>query len=383
MNNTDKIYNLAIPGVQQLIPYKPGKPIEELERELGLTQIIKLASNENPLGPGKKALEAIKATLPQLALYPDGNGFNLKQALSRQYAVDLNQITLGNGSNEILELVARAFLMPGLEAVFSQHAFAVYPIVTQAVGATAVVVPALNYGHDLDAMLQSVTSKTRVVFIANPNNPTGTLLSQASVDSFIQALPDSCVCVLDEAYFEFVNTVEPVNSIDWLKKYPNLIITRTFSKAYGLAGLRMGYGLSSPQMADILNRVRQPFNNNTLALVAAEAALTDVEHLQNTIAVNVQGMQQLTDGFKVLGLEWIPSAGNFVSVDVKQPGQPLYEALLRKGVIVRPVGNYELPNHLRISIGTKEENQIFLQALTEVCRIGSLPIATLPPSWQS
>ncbi|MFA6053558.1 MAG: histidinol-phosphate transaminase [Methylobacter sp.] len=366
MNNADKIYNLAVPGVQQLTPYKPGKPIEELERELGLTRIIKLASNENPLGPGKKALEAIKATLPQLALYPDGNGFNLKQALSRQYAVDMSQITLGNGSNEILELVARAFLRPGLEAVFSQHAFAVYPIVTQAVGATAVVVPALNYGHDLDAMLQSVTDKTRVVFIANPNNPTGTLLSQASVEGFIGALPESCVCVLDEAYFEFVRTVEPVNSIDWLKKFPNLIITRTFSKAYGLAGLRMGYGLSSPQMADILNRVRQPFNNNTLALVAAEAALADVEHLQNTIAVNAQGMQQLTDGFKGLGLEWIPSAGNFVSVDVKQPGQPLYEALLRKGVIVRPVGVYELPNHLRISIGTKEENQAFLQALTEV-----------------
>jgi histidinol-phosphate aminotransferase len=365
MNNTDKIYNLAVPGVQQLIPYKPGKPIEELERELGLTQIIKLASNENPLGPGKKALEAIQAALPQLALYPDGNGFNLKQALSRQYAVDVSQITLGNGSNEILELVARAFLTPGLEVIFSQHAFAVYPIVTQAVGATAVVVPALNYGHDLDAMLQSVTDKTRVVFIANPNNPTGTLLSQASVESFIQALPDTCVCVLDEAYFEFVSTVEPVNSIDWLKKQPNLIITRTFSKAYGLAGLRMGYGLSSPQIADILNRVRQPFNNNTLALVAAEAALTDFEHLQNTIAVNAQGMQQLTDGFKGLGLEWIPSAGNFVSVDLKQPGQPLYEALLCKGVIVRPVGNYELPNHLRISIGTKEENQIFLQALTE------------------
>ncbi|MDD5411761.1 MAG: histidinol-phosphate transaminase [Methylobacter sp.] len=366
MNNTDKIYNLAAPGVQQLIPYIPGKPIEELERELGLTRIIKLASNENPLGPGKKALEAIQAALPQLTLYPDGNGFNLKQALSRQYAIEMSQITLGNGSNEILELVARAFLMPGLEAIFSQHAFAVYPIVTQAVGATAVVVPALNYGHDLDTMLQRVTDKTRVVFIANPNNPTGTLLSQASVESFISALPESCVCVLDEAYFEFVRTVESVNSIDWLKKHPNLIVTRTFSKAYGLAGLRVGYGLSSPQMADILNRVRQPFNNNALALVAAEAALTDFEHLKNTITVNTQGMQQLTDGFKDLGLEWIESAGNFVLVDVKQPGQPLYEALLRKGVIVRPVGNYELPNHLRISIGTKEENQVFLQALTEV-----------------
>jgi len=365
MNNTDKIYNLAVAGVQQLIPYKAGKPIEELERELGLTQVIKLASNENPLGPGKKALVAIQAALPSLALYPDGSGFTLKQALAEKYAVDASQITLGNGSNEILELVARAFLTPEHEVVFSQHAFAVYPIVTQAVGATAVVVPALNYGHDLDAMLQAVNEKTRLVFIANPNNPTGTLLKQASLERFINALPDTCVCVLDEAYFEFVSGIESINSIDWLKKFPNLLITRTFSKAYGLAGLRMGYGLSSPEMADILNRVRQPFNNNTLALVAAEAALGDDEHLQHTITVNALGMQQLTNGFKNLGLEWIPSAGNFVSVDLKQAGQPIYEALLRKGVIVRPIGNYELPNHLRISIGTAAENQLFLQALTE------------------
>jgi histidinol-phosphate aminotransferase len=366
MNNADKIYTLAVAGVQRLVPYKAGKPIEELERELGLTRIIKLASNENPLGPGKKALAAIQAALPELALYPDGSGFMLKQALAGKYELNESQITLGNGSNEILELVARAFLTPEHEAVFSQHAFAVYPIVTQAVGATAVVVPALNYGHDLDAMLLAVTEKTRLVFIANPNNPTGTLLSQASLERFISALPDTCVCVLDEAYFEFVSCAEPINSIAWLKTHPNLLITRTFSKAYGLAGLRTGYGLSSPQLADILNRVRQPFNNNTLALVAAVAALSDDEHLQQTITVNAQGMRQLTDGFKVLGLEWVPSAGNFVLVDLKQPGLPVYEALLRKGVIVRPVGVYELPNHLRISIGTKAENQLFLEALTDI-----------------
>ncbi len=366
MNNADKIYKLAVSGVQQLIPYTPGKPVEELERELGLTSIIKLASNENPLGPGKKALAAIQATLPDLALYPDGNGFNLKCALADKYGVDTNQITLGNGSNEILELVARAFLTPGLEVVFSQHAFAVYPLVTQAVGATAVVAPALNYGHDLDAMLQRVIDKTRLVFIANPNNPTGTLLSHADLEGFIGALPDTCICVLDEAYCEFVADNSADDSIAWLKKYPNLLITRTFSKAYGLAGLRIGYGLSSPQLADILNRVRQPFNNNMLALAAAEAALTDTEHLQNTITVNAQGMQFVTEGFITLGLEWIPSAGNFVLVDLKQPAMPIYEALLRKGVIVRPVGVYELPNHLRITIGTQEENQLFLQALTEV-----------------
>ncbi|MFI3158345.1 MAG: histidinol-phosphate transaminase [Methylococcaceae bacterium] len=400
MNNNDNIYSLAVSGVQKLIPYTPGKPIEELERELGLSQIIKLASNENPLGPGKKALAAIQATLKDLALYPDGNGFNLKRALADKYAVDMSQITLGNGSNEILELVARAFLTPGLEVVFSQHAFAVYPLVTQAAGATPVVAPALNYGHDLDAMLQRVTDKTRLVFIANPNNPTGTLLTHADLDAFIGALPDTCICVLDEAYCEFVGdgligslpistlltsreggnaencreqSRPPAlaagsadNSIAWLRKYPNLLVTRTFSKAYGLAGLRIGYGLSSPQLADILNRVRQPFNNNMLALAAAEAALTDIEHLQNTIAVNAQGMQFVTEGFNELGLEWIPSAGNFVLVDLKQPAIPIYEALLRKGVIVRPVGVYELPNHLRITIGTQAENQLFLQALTEV-----------------
>ena len=365
MNRTNNIYGLTVAGVRQLVPYVAGKPIEELERELGLTGIIKLASNENPLGPGKKAVAAIQAALPLVTLYPDGNGFNLKRTLARKYALSADQITLGNGSNELLELVARAFLAPGLEAMFSQHAFAVYPIVTQAVGASATVVPALNYGNDLEAMALRVSDKTRVIFIANPNNPTGTLLRQADLERFISALPRHCLCVLDEAYFEFAADKGPVNSIDWLKQNPNLIITRTFSKAYGLAGLRAGYSLSSPEIADVLNRVRQPFNNNMLALVAAEAALADDDYLQETITVNAQGMLALTEGFKALGLEWIPSAGNFVSVDLKRPGQPVYEALLRKGVIVRPIANYGLPNHLRISIGTRAENQFFLKALAE------------------
>ncbi len=364
--SNENLYSLALPGVQKLIPYKAGKPIEELERELGLTQIVKLASNENPLGPSKQAIAAIQKVLPELALYPDGSGFQLKQALATKYAVDASQITLGNGSNELLELVARAFLTPECEVVFSQHAFAVYPLVTQAVGATAVVVPAKDYGHDLEAMAQAITPKTRLVFIANPNNPTGTLLPQADVEQFIGALPDTVICVLDEAYFEFVSQTETVDAIAWLKKFPNLIITRTFSKAYGLAGLRVGYSLSCPEIADILNRVRQPFNNNTLALVAAEAALGDLEHLHNTISNNSQGMAQLTDGYKALGLEWIPSAGNFVSVNIQREGLPVYDALLRKGVIVRPVANYEMPNFLRISIGTAAENKAFLQALGEV-----------------
>ncbi|MFA5984172.1 MAG: histidinol-phosphate transaminase [Methylococcaceae bacterium] len=359
------ISEFALSYVQQLVPYVPGKPIEELERELGLSNIIKLASNENPLGPSKKALAAIQASLPQLSLYPDGNGFNLKRALAKKHGIGEDQITLGNGSNELLELVARLFLSPGSEAVFSQHAFAIYAIVSQAAGAKLRSVSALNFGHDLTAMLACVNENTRIVFIANPNNPTGTLLSQQAVESFLKALPVHCLCVLDEAYFEFVHSQENSDSVAWLATYPNLIITRTFSKAYGLAGLRIGYGISSVALADLLNRVRQPFNNNTLALVAAEAALSDDEHLQATLKVNREGMLQLTEGFRRLGLTWIPSYGNFVAVDIKRPGLPVYEALLRKSVIVRPIGGYEMPNHLRVSIGTATENDTFLTALAD------------------
>ncbi len=366
MSTINTLSKLAVQGVQKLIPYTPGKPIEELERELGLTNIVKLASNENPLGPGPKVQSAIQNSIAELSRYPDGNGFSLKQALAIKHAVSIDHITLGNGSNEILELVARAFLTPDLEVIFSQHAFAVYPLVTQAVGATANIAPALNYGHDLDAMLARVTEKTRLVFIANPNNPTGTFLTAEALEGFISQLPETVICVLDEAYFEYVSDELRIDSIAWLSKYPNLMITRTFSKAYGLAGLRVGYSLSSIDIADLLNRVRQPFNNNMLALAAAEAALTDKEHLNKTIKVNNQGMQQLTEAFSMLGLGWIPSVGNFVSVDIQKPAIPLYEALLKKGVIVRPIANYEMPNYLRISIGTQKENQHFIDALTEV-----------------
>ncbi|MDO8940640.1 MAG: histidinol-phosphate transaminase [Methylicorpusculum sp.] len=364
--NCDPIYELALPGVQQLIPYKAGKPIEELERELGLTNIIKLASNENPLGPSPLALAAIQGTLKDLALYPDGNGFNLKKALSSKFNIDSRQITLGNGSNELLELIARTFVSPEHEVVFSQHAFAVYPIVTQAVGAKAVIIPARQYGYDLDAIRLAISDKTRVVFIANPNNPTGTLLAGNELESFISDLPKTVICVLDEAYFEFIAPEHQANSLEWLDRYPNLIITRTFSKAYGLAGLRIGFGCSSALIADLLNRVRQPFNNNMLALAAAEAALNDHAHLQKTVLNNQQGMGQLLDGFRKLKLDWIPSAGNFVSVDLRQSGEAIYQALLLKGVIVRPVANYEMPHHLRISIGTQAENQIFLDALEAI-----------------
>ena len=361
------IFKLAVSGVQQLIPYTPGKPIEELERELGLSHIVKLASNENPLGPGVKVQQAIQNTIAELSRYPDGNGFALKQALAEKHQLASSQITLGNGSNEILELVARTFLTPEDEVVFSQHAFAVYPLVTQAVGATACVVKALDFGHDLKAMLNCINDKTRLVFIANPNNPTGTLLAAKDLEAFIAALPETVICVLDEAYYEFVDESVRANSVAWLKQFPNLLITRTFSKAYGLAGLRVGYSLSSVEMADLLNRVRQPFNNNSMALAAAEAALTDVEYLKHTITLNTKGMEQLTQAFAGLGLSWIPSSGNFVSVDMGQVAMPFYENLLKKGVIVRPVANYEMPGHLRISIGTEDENQFFINALKDIC----------------
>lgn len=366
MDCADDIYKLAAAGVRHLVPYKPGKPIEELQRELGLERVIKLASNENPLGPSPKALQAIRAALPDLALYPDGSGFRLKSALAEKHALGPEQITLGNGSNEILELAARAFLTPDHEAVFSRHAFAVYPIVTQAAGAKAKIAPARGYGHDLEAMLSLVSDKTRLIFIANPNNPTGTLLAAADLKAFLNRLPPTAVCVLDEAYFEFVAARDPADSVAWLKAHANLIITRTFSKAYGLAGLRVGYALSSPAIADLLNRVRQPFNNNALALAAAEAALSDTEHLRKTVANNQAGMRQLTEGFEDMGLAFVGSSANFILVELNRPGTPVFQALLKKGVIVRPVDNYELPRHLRVSVGVENENRLFLQALRSV-----------------
>jgi histidinol-phosphate aminotransferase len=362
------IEQLANLGVQKLVPYQAGKPVSELQRELGLTKIIKLASNENPLGPSPKVLAAIQKELSELSRYPDGNAFDLKAALSKKYSVAQEQITLGNGSNEILELLARAFLNTEAEVIFSQHAFAVYPIVTQAVGAVAKVVPAINYGYDLKAMLAAITDKTRLIFIANPNNPTGTYLTEVALADFLSKVPENVICVLDEAYFEYVAKADYPNSVSWLKQYPNLVITRTFSKAYGLAGLRVGYSLSSAEMADILNRVRQPFNNNALALVAAEVALNDAEYLTTTIALNDAGIAQLKTAFSELGLSWIDSVGNFITVDLGRDAASINTALLAKGVIVRPVANYEMPNHLRISIGTEAENAFFIKALKDVLR---------------
>ena len=360
--------DLAVPGVRGLSPYQPGKPIEELEREYGVTNAIKLASNENPLGPSPRALEAAQKALRDIHRYPDGNGFALKQALAHRHSLAPANITLGNGSNDILEFLARAFVQPENEVIFSEHAFAVYPIVTCAVGAKAVVTPAKNWGHDLVAMRAAVNARTRLVFIANPNNPTGTWLKATELEAFIRTMPAHVLVAVDEAYFEYVSEADYPDTSTWINRYPNLVTARTFSKAYGLAGLRVGYGLSSPDVADMLNRVRQPFNVNSLALAAATAALDDAAHVTRVVKTNLEGMQMLTDAFQSLGLAYIPSAGNFVCVDFGRPAAPIYEALLHQGVIVRPIANYGMPNHLRITVGLPEENQRFIVALMKVLR---------------
>jgi histidinol-phosphate aminotransferase len=369
---TDSILKYAAAGVQALNPYVPGKPLSELEREYGIRDAVKLASNENPLGPSQAVLEVLRGAFADLGRYPDGNGFALRNALAQRLGVEPACITLGNGSNDVLELVARAFLAPGVSAVFSEHAFAVYPIVTQAIGARGNVAAAHDgsrgpkFGHDLEAMRAAVDADTRVVFIANPNNPTGTWLRAGDLRAFIEQLRSDIVVVVDEAYFEYVAEPDYPDAVRWVADFPNLLVTRTFSKAYGLASLRVGYGVSQAPLAEVLNRVRQPFNVNSFAQAAAVAALGDVAHLRESVEINRRGMRQLEAGLDALGLSRIASIGNFVSVDVGADPGHVYTELLRRGVIVRPVENYGMPGHLRISVGLPGENQRCLEALGEV-----------------
>ena len=366
--------DLAVPGVRELMPYQPGKPMAELEREYGISDIVKLASNENPLGASPLAVAAAQRELGQICRYPDGNGFDLKQALAAHHGLEPERITLGNGSNDCLDLIARAFLGPGREALFSAHAFAVYPIATLAVGASSVVAPALGpehemaYGHDLEAMAQRIGPDTAVIFIANPNNPTGTWLKQAQLEAFLARVPPRVIVVLDEAYVEYARDADGYpDGSRWLERMPNLIVTRTFSKAYGLAGLRVGYALSHPQVADLLNRVRQPFNVNSPAQAAAVAGLEDQAFIEAAVALNATERGRMAAACAGLGLAVLPSAANFICVEVGPRAAEIYEGLLRRGVIVRPVGGgYQLPRHLRISIGLTKENDRCLGALTEL-----------------
>lgn len=354
--------------VRAIAPYQAGKPIAEVAREFGLDEasIVKLASNENPFGVPESSKQAMAAAVAELGRYPDANGFDLKAALSKRYDVPAEWITLGNGSNDILEIAAHAFVQGGQSVVYSQYSFAVYALATQGVGARAIVVPAKAYGHDLDAMASSIDADTRLVFVANPNNPTGTFIPPAEIEAFLQRVPANVVVVLDEAYNEFLTPEQQFESAQWVRKYPNLMVSRTFSKAYGLAGLRVGFAIAQPALTDLMNRIRQPFNVNSLAQAAAIAALNDKEFLEQGAKNNAAGYQQFVEAFEEMGLEYVPSYGNFVLVrvgDDDQAGARVNLALLKQGVIVRPVGNYGLPQWLRISIGLPRENAVFLAAL--------------------
>ena len=358
------------PGyVRAIAPYQPGKPISELAREMGLPEgsIVKLASNENPRGASPKAIAAMHLAIGEAGRYPDGNGFALKEALAKRYGLSASRIVLGNGSNDVLEMAARAFLAPGTSAVYSEHAFAVYPLATQATGATGIVVPARDHGHDLEGMAKAIRGDTRVVFIANPNNPTGTWLPPQAIREFLEKIPADVLVVLDEAYNEYLDADLRSDAASWSGEFPNLVVSRTFSKAYGLAGLRVGYGFAHAQVADLMNRVRQPFNVSDIAQTVAAVALFDDEFVEQSYLLNKRGMQTLTDGFLRLGLSWIPSHANFVCVKVGK-GAEVFNRLLEHGIIVRPIASYGMPEYLRVTIGTESENERFLAALAIVLK---------------
>lgn len=355
--------------VKSISPYVPGKPVAELAREMGLEEagIVKLASNENPLGASPRARQAVTAALGGVARYPDGNGFALKQALSRKFGVAPEQLVLGNGSNELLDIFTRAFVPAGASGIYSQHAFAVYPLALQSVGARGIEVPARFFSHDLAATGDALAPDTRIIYIANPNNPTGTFLPGGLIESFLGLVPEHVLVVLDEAYSEYLQPELRYDSFTWVKRFPNLVVTRTFSKIYGLGGLRVGYAVADPAVADLANRVREPFNVSSLALAAAEAALDDEAFVARSYACYRAGMAQLVAGFNALNLEYIPSAGNFVTVRVGNAAA-INQALLRQGVIVRPIANYGLPEWLRVTVGLESENQKFLAALAVALR---------------
>jgi histidinol-phosphate aminotransferase len=362
--------------VRALAPYQAGKPIAEVAREFGLDEasIVKLASNENPFGLPESSKAAMAQAAADLGRYPDANGFELKAALAARYDVPADWITLGNGSNDILEIAAHAFVQKGESVVFAQYSFVVYALATQGVGGRAIVVPAVNYGHDLAAMAAAIEPDTRLVYVANPNNPTGTFVGAQEIEAFLEQVPPNVVVVLDEAYNEYLAAEHQFESADWVRKYPNLVVSRTFSKAYGLAGLRVGFAIAQPEVTDLMNRIRQPFNVNSLAQAAAIAALNDKAFLQKGAENNAQGYQQLIAAFEEMGLEYVPSFGNFVLVrvgDDDQAGARVNLALLKQGVIVRPVGGYGLPQWLRISIGLPQENETFIEALKRALKSAS------------
>jgi histidinol-phosphate aminotransferase len=353
--------------IRTLVPYTPGKPIEEVEREYGIANSVKLASNENPLGPAPKALEAIRAKLGQLHLYPDGDCFYLKQGLAEKLGVQPEAIIFGNGSNEIIELAARTFMRAGDEAVMARQAFIVYKLIVQAVGGIAREIPLRDFTHDLDAIAEAVSSKTRMIFLANPNNPTGTIYRRAEWERLLDRLPEEVLVIADEAYFEYVRDPDYPDSLRYHDRGKTILTLRTFSKLYGLAGLRIGYGVAPRDVVAVMQRVRQPFNVNAVAQWAALAALDDQDHVRNSLAVNRQGMEFLNAELDKLGLPYVPSQGNFILVRVGN-GNDVFQRLLVQGVIVRPMAAYEFPEYVRVTVGTMEENRRFIEALGRIIR---------------
>ncbi len=356
---------LAPANIRGIAPYAPGKPISDVARELGMAEgdIIKLASNENPLGPSPKAIAAIQSALCDLALYPDGGGFALKAAICKRFGVTPAQVILGNGSNDVLELAARTFLQRGDSAIYSQHAFAVYPLATQAVGATGIEVPARDFGNDLEGMLAAIRPDTKLLFLANPNNPTGTFVPAVALHAFLKRVPSRVLVLLDEAYGEYLSGTDAYDSASWLAEFPNLIVSRSMSKAYGLAGLRVGYGFAAPELIDLMNRVRQPFNVNHLAMVAAVAALSDDAFIEKSRALNAAGLDFLRAEFSRRNIDFLPAYGNFITFKVGGAAGRVFDLLLKQGVIVRPIAGYGLPAYLRVTIGTNAQNERFLAAL--------------------
>ena len=359
------IKELVNKGIDDLSPYEPGKPIEDLERELGINNAIKLASNENPMGPSPRIFDSIEAVLKETHRYPDGNATRLKSTIGRKFNVKDEQVTIGNGSNDIIEFVARIFLSIVDSAIYSEHAFAVYPLVVRAVGAKGIEVPAKNFSHDLDQMLESIQDNTKLIFIANPNNPTGSFIEYDQLISFLEKVPEKIIVLLDQAYFEYSSFETKDIEFDILSRFPNLIMSRSFSKAYGLAGFRVGFCVSSREIADYLNRVRQPFNANSLALYAAEKALEDQDFIDKCLQLNLEQKEILFEALASLGYDCLPSKGNFISFDCKQDSREAFNKLLVEGVIVRSLAVYKMPNYLRVSVGLPEENLVFLEKIKQ------------------
>ena len=356
-------------GVLGLKPYEPGLPLEHTQKKLGLKKMIKLASNENPLGPSPKALDFLKGQLnsfsSDLNRYPDGNAYDLKEAISKKYSVDINQITIGNGSNDLIEFVSRCFLGEGKKAIYSQHGFAIYPLAIKSTGAVPIKSKAKNWGHDLELMKDLVDDKTKLIFIASPNNPTGTAKTLQEIKDFLNNLPEDILVFLDQAYFEYIEGTEFDIPFSLIDDYPNLVISRSFSKAHGLAALRLGFCISNPELSDYLNRVRQPFNANSLALDLGKIALSDQEHIDKSVKINSSGMERVKTAFDSFNYSYIESWGNFISFDAKQDSDDAFQYFLKKGVILRSLKVYEMPQHLRVSIGTEEEIDFFLKVFDE------------------